>query len=206
MSWEIDPEKANDSQQPEKPKNYNKRLVESLFSDGMSETPHNFVQDYILELLKISQESISAQESTHINSVIEPLPHDVLRGIIGHYFGELGWDYALEVRSDDPQNSHKFDVVAQKDWHTIIVEVKPNIDIADFEQILTHIEDARSTFSRIRLFLGTDFANIRYLLSGNDITDVLIEFAVRYQLGVIFANHEEFWIVPTEFLMINTDF
>jgi len=96
--------------------------------------------------------------------------------------------------------------MAQKDWYTIVVEIRPHIGVADFEQISAHIEFARNSYSRVRFFIGTDFANIRHLLSGDDITDVIVEYAVRNQLGVIFANHEQCWLVPAEFLLINIDF
>jgi len=206
MNREIDPEKVDENEQPEDSKSYNKRLLDSLFSDETTESPHDFVKDYILKLLKLSEESTSERQSTPVKPANEFLSHDALRGIIGRCFEELGWIYGLDVPSDDPQSSHKFDIVAQKEWYTIVVEIRPQIDIADLEQISTHIEYARNSYSRIRFFIGTDFVNIRYLLSGDDITDVIVEYAMHHQLGIIFANHEQCWLVPAEFLLINIDF
>lgn len=206
MSREIGSGKADENRPPEDPENYERRLVDSLFSDGMSESPHIFVNDYILKLLEISRESISSPESAGMQSVGRPLSRDTLCGIIGRYFEGLGWTCGLDVPSDDSPGGHRFDVVAQKDWYTIIVEVKSEIDVGDFKDILSHIECAGSNFSRLRFFLGMDFSNIRHLLSGDDITDALTEFAVHYQLGIILADHDECWLVPAEFLLINTGF
>lgn len=206
MNQEIDPEKADENKQQEDPKSYNKRLLDSLFSDGITESPHDFVKDYVLKMLEISEEPVPGRENTPVKPVSGLLSRDALGVIIGRYLGELGWNHDLDVPSDNPEINHRFDVMAQKDWFTIVVEIRSSIDIVDFEQISAHIQYARNTYPRVRFFLGTDYANVRYLLSGDDISDVLVEFAMRYQLGVIFANHEQCWLVPAEFLLINTDF
>ena len=201
MSFEIDPEKT-DENHPLDEKEYNQRLLDSLFAEGMSQDPWSFVNDYILKLLKMSGEP-----ATGDNYVARPvLSHAALRTVIGKYFGALGWDYFLEVPADDKQGSHKFDVLAEKDFHTIVVEVKPAININNFDQVLVHIVQAKGMFSRVRVFLGTDISNARNLLCGDDITGVLMEYAMRHQLGVIFADQDQFWIVPAEFLLINTDY
>jgi hypothetical protein len=192
-----------DGNKPLNEKEYNQRLLDSLFSEGMSQDPWSFVNDYILRMLKISEESVSARDKT----VARPLlGRDVLRSVIGKYFGALGWDYFLEVPADDKQDSHKFDVLAEKDFRTIVVEVKPAINTNNIDQVLVHLVQAKGMFSRVRVFLGTDISNARNLLCGDDITEVLMEYAMRHQLGVIFADQEQFWIVPAEFLLINTDY
>lgn len=206
MSWEIDPEESRENKPTEDIKNYNKRLVDSLFSDSYSKSPRIFINDYILKLLEISREPMSPREFARSKSISKPLSRDILCGIIDRYLRELGWTCGLDIPSENPLSSHRFDVVAQKDWYTIIIEVRPEINIACFDEILSHIECARSNFSRVRFFLGTDFSNLRHLLIGDDITDILTEFAMRYQLGIIFANQDEFWLVPAEFLLINTGF
>lgn len=207
MSLEFDPEEAAGNSPPINSKEYNQRLLDSLFSEGLSEDPWSFVKDYVLRMLKISEEAISSRQSVPSRAVAHPvLTQATLRGIIGHYLDSLGWCCALEVPADDVQDSHKFDVLAEKDFNTVIVEVKPDIDVQYLSQLSEYISKAKRNFRRVRVFLGTDVANIHYLFSGDDITDVLMEYATRYQLGVIFVNEEQFWLVPAEFLLINTDF
>jgi len=192
-----------DENQPHDEKEYNQRLLDSLFSEGMSQDPWSFVNDYILRMLKIAEEPITTRDKGAARPL---LGRDVLSSVIGKYFGALGWDYFLEVPADDKQGSHKFDVLAEKDFHNIVVEVKPAININNFDQVLVHIVQAKGMFSRVRVFLGTDISNARNLLCGGDITDILMEYAMRHQIGVIFADQDQFWIVPAEFLLINSDY
>ncbi len=192
-----------DENKPLNEKAYNQRLLDSLFSEGMSQDSWSFVNDYILRMLKISEEQAAATGNTEAKPL---LARDVLRSLIGKYLGDLGWDYFLEVPAGDQQNGHKFDVLAEKDFHTIVVEVKPSINTNNVDQVLVYLVQAKRMFSRVRVFLGTDISNVRNLLCGGDITDILMEYAMRYQLGVIFADNDQFWIVPAEFLLINTDY
>ncbi len=199
----FDSQVDENENKPLNEKEYNQRLLDSLFSEGMSQDPWSFINDYILRMLKISED----RSDTGSDMTARPLlAGDALRSLIGKYLGALGWDYFLKVPADDKQGSHKFDVLAEKDFHTIVVEVEPVININNFDQVVVHIIQAKGLFSRVRVFLGTNISNARNLLCGGDITDVLMEYATRHQLGVIFVDNDKFWIIPAEFLLITADY
>lgn len=203
MTSNTHSENEADNKQLEDWKNNNQILLDAMFSGEVTEAPQNLIKDYLVRLVQISNEVPSIWKGVPKKMVFEPgLAHSLLCGTISLYFGALGWDYALEIPSGDTQSSYRFDVMAQKGENTIIVEVKPDLTIQDFGQILGYILHVKRRFNKVRFFVGTNIENISYLLGGGEITDALVDFAKNHKLGIIFACQNQVWIVPAEFLSI----
>ena len=63
----------------------------------------------------------------------------------------------------DLDSSYRFDIMAQKEKNTIVIEVKPEITTRDLGQVLGYVYDVRKKYTTSRFFIGTDILNLPLL-------------------------------------------
>jgi len=126
--------------------------------------------------------------------------HSTLMNVIGNYFYLIGWKYGFEVPQGDLDSSYRFDIMAQKEKNTIVVEVKPEITTRDLGQVLGYVYDVRKKYPTSRFFIGTDILNLPLLGNDGEIKEIIIDSAKNLNVGVIFATKDHAWLVPAEFL------
>lgn len=128
--------------------------------------------------------------------------HSTLQKSIGRYFHLLGWHYDFEVPSGDLYSSDRYDLMAQKDSKTVVVETKPEVTVRDLGQVLGYIFNVKRMFNESRVFLGTDILNLDILFRASEVRVIIFDNARKNGLGVILANKNQAWLIPAEFLTI----
>jgi len=175
----------------EKWKQANIILVENLFDGKLLQTfTKKDIESYGQQLVQI----LTAQSNRYLYA------HSTLTNVIGNYFDLIGWKYGFEVPQGDLDSSYRFDIMAQKEKNTIVVEVKSKITTRDLGQVLGYVFDVRKKYPTSRFFIGTDILNLSLFGNDGEIKDIIIDSAKNLNVGVIFATKDLAWLVPAEFL------
>ena len=174
----------------------NKQILNKMFSGNLIteksvEQDRKFVKAYFTQLTKIWEDLPDRNL----------LAHYTITKSIANYFYLLDWDYGFEIPIADLDSNYRFDLMAQKGAKVIVVEVKPKVTTRDLGQVLGYLFDVKKKAKKSRVFLGTDILNFYTIVDGGEITDIITDNA-KHGLGVIFADKEQAWIIPPEFLLI----
>ena len=172
----------------------NRQILNNMFSKrhAMSKAERREIIGYLSELKKI-WEGLPGRYL---------LAHSTLAVAVGRYFDLLGWDVGFELPFADFDSSYRFDVVAQKTGRTVVVGVKPEVSTKALGQVLGYVFDVEKKLKRARVLLATDIANFPAIMSGGEITGIIVDNAERHGLGVMFADKKDAWLIPAEFLSV----
>jgi len=170
----------------------NQQIIDLMFSGKLRET---WTEENMEKYMKNIENAWSAAPKKRYLYA-----HSTLVNSIGSYFHVLGWDVGAEIPSGDLYSRVRFDLMAQKDSRTIVVEVKPRITVRELGQVLGYLFDAKKRFKECRVFLGTDILDAPIVFRPGPIRDIIFDNAQKNELSVIFAVKDMTWMVPAEFI------
>jgi hypothetical protein len=172
----------------------NRQILNTMFSKRheMSKLERKEILGYLRDLKRIWEGSPDRYL----------LAHSTLAIAVGRYFDLLGWDVGFELPFADFDSSYRFDVVAQKTGRTVVIEVKPEVTTKALGQVLGYVFDVEKKLKRARVLLATDILNFPVVITGGEITDIIVDNAERHGLGVMLADKKDAWLIPAEFLTI----
>jgi hypothetical protein len=172
----------------------NIRLINSAFSGKMT---------YSKEEIKQYFDSIGRRyQELDRNSLRD---HSVIQKIVGNYLVDMGWNVQYETAFADFDYNIRFDIMAKKHTRTIVVEVKPEIDREIVGQILEYIFNIKTEIENAKFFLATDILNLPFIFNNGVITEIIMDFAEKYNMGIILIDStretSETWLIPAEFIL-----
>jgi hypothetical protein len=171
------------------------RWVDSFFSGKLLETySSEKIEDYWKRINSIWEQTTLARRYC--------LSHNTIQSVVANYLALLGWNSKYEVDFADFESSYRFDIMAKKGDHAIVIEVKPEITTKDLGQVLGYVISLKKRYPEARVFLATDIIQFGFILSEGEIKDIILDMAQRYGLGIAFASTDDIWIIPSEFLFV----
>jgi len=181
--------KADERKEAQLWKKREDQILDMMILGHLSRIPKKDVEEYLAHLAYV----LADVARTNLYA------HSTIQRLIGKYLKSLGWEVRYEVAFEDEHNRHRFDIVAQKDAHEIIVEVKAEFDGRDLGQVMEYVHSVRRQRKRARVFLGTDITNLYRMLEGSR-ADIISEYARLHKMGFIFADSSVVAVIPAEFI------